>query len=213
MSYAEWGLLALTCLAGASSPGPSLALLMRSVIRDGRLAGVVLGLAHGAGILLYAGLVTAGLGAALLISPLVLNILQALGAVFLFWVASLMIRAGLAPAPAAKADTAMAGSSRSLARHGFDGFMIVFLNPKIAAFFLAIFSQFLEPGQGLALHIGMAVLAWLIDTGWYIMVAVILAFPPVLLRLQRHQNRIELAIGTVLLVIGLGLVGRMFTAL
>ena len=57
MTIAEWMLLLLACLAGAASPGPSLALLIRSVLVDGRTAGVIFGIAHGAGILMYACLV------------------------------------------------------------------------------------------------------------------------------------------------------------
>lgn len=208
MTFADWGLLALTCFAGASSPGPSLAMLIRSVLSDGRLAGMVFGLAHGAGVLLYAGAVAAGLGAALLISPVIFTVLQVAGAIFLLFIATQMIRGGLSAPADIETPARVPQSPRSLGRHGVDGFLIVFLNPKIAAFFLAIFSQFLVEGQDLATRTGMTMLAWLIDTGWYLLAAVIIAFPPVLSRLERHQQRIELGIGCVLLLIGLSLALR-----
>ncbi|XDZ65238.1 LysE family translocator [Alphaproteobacteria bacterium LSUCC0684] len=210
MNVADWGLLALTCLAGAASPGPSLALLIRSVLRDGRIAGMVFGLAHGAGILLYAGSVAAGLGAALLIAPMLFTVLQAAGAIFLLWIAGQMIRAGLAATAGMESQDGGARKSLPLKTHGIDGFMIVFLNPKIAAFFLAIFSQFLDQGQSMATRAGMTALAWLIDTGWYLLIAVIIAFPPLLARLERHQQKIELGIGSMLMLIGLILGARMF---
>lgn len=209
MTSAEWGLVALTCLAGAASPGPSLALLIRSVLRDGRIAGMVFGIAHGAGILLYAGMVALGLGAALLVSPVLLAILQAAGTIFLLWIAGQMIRAGLAETPASDAETRPPPPSRPLGRHGREGFMIVFLNPKIAAFFLAIFSQFLDADQDMATRAGMTALAWLIDTGWYLLVAMIITFPPLLTRMERRQQKIEMGIGCVLMLIGLSLGGRM----
>jgi len=210
MTLADWGLLALTCLAGAASPGPSLALLIRSVVRDGRIAGMVFGIAHGAGILFYAGAVTVGLGAALLVSPAILIALQGAGAIFLLWIAGQMIRAGLTATVAPDEGNLRAEKSRPLLQHGMDGFMIVFLNPKIAAFFLAIFSQFLSDGQGIVTRAGMTIFAWLIDTGWYLLVAVIIAFPPLLARLETHQSRIELVIGCGLMLIGISLSGRMF---
>lgn len=87
--------------------------------------------------------------------------------------------------------------------------MIVFLNPKIAAFFLAIFSQFLDTDQDMATRAGMTALAWLIDTGWYLLVAMIITFPPLLARMERRQQKIEMGIGCVLMLIGLSLGGRM----
>jgi len=36
MALSDWVLLAMVCLAGAASPGPSLILLINSVIKDGR---------------------------------------------------------------------------------------------------------------------------------------------------------------------------------
>ena len=61
MTFTEWMILALVCLAGASSPGPSLALLLRTVIMHGRKAGMVFGLAHGLGIFFYAFFLVKGL--------------------------------------------------------------------------------------------------------------------------------------------------------
>lgn len=212
MTLAEWGLLALTCLAGAASPGPSLALLIRSVVRDGRIAGIVFGIAHGMGILLYAGAVTAGLGAALLLSPVIFVVLQGAGAIFLLWIAGQMIRASLTSETTRDREIRGIQASQPLFRHGIDGFMIVFLNPKIAVFFLAIFSQFLDNTQGMATRAGITMIAWLIDTGWYLMVAMIIAFPPLLARLDRHQQSIEMVIGFALLLIGVSLGGRIFGA-
>ena len=61
MALSDWFLLAMVCLAGAASPGPSIILLINSVIKDGRKAGVAFGIAHGLGIFVYAALVTSGL--------------------------------------------------------------------------------------------------------------------------------------------------------
>ena len=54
MTLLTWTLLAFACLAGAASPGPSIAVLSKTVMDGGRRAGVVFGLAHGVGIFFYA---------------------------------------------------------------------------------------------------------------------------------------------------------------
>ena len=61
MTLITWLLLASACLAGAASPGPSIALLSKTVLDGGRRAGVIFGLAHGLGIFFYAFLVAFGL--------------------------------------------------------------------------------------------------------------------------------------------------------
>ena len=55
-----------------------------------------------------------------------------------------------------------------------DGFAIAFLNPKLAIFFLALFSQFIDP-QLLTLSVGiiMCLTVFVIDTGWYLLVALL----------------------------------------
>ena len=211
MSFTEWIVLATVCLAGASSPGPSLALLIRSVIRDGRIAGVVFGIAHGVGILLYAGLVTMGLGAVMALLPVLSMLLEIAGLAFLLWLATGMVRAGLAPG--GDVATPEASASMPLARHARDGFMIVFLNPKIAAFFLAIFSQFLSTDQGAGVQVLMVMTAFVVDAGWYVLIAFVIAMPGLLRRLETRARQLELVIGLVLMLICAVLAWRLLTGM
>ena len=55
-----------------------------------------------------------------------------------------------------------------------DGFAIAFLNPKLAVFFLALFSQFIDP-ENLTLQVGliMCLTVFVLDTGWYLLVALL----------------------------------------
>ena len=96
MTLTEWFILALACLAGASSPGPSLALLVQTVIKDGRRAGVVFGLAHGFGIFFYAFLVASGLNVALSFVPFLESFIETAGLIFMMWLAFLMFKNSLA---------------------------------------------------------------------------------------------------------------------
>lgn len=214
MQSSEWALLALSCFIGASSPGPSIALMIRAVLRDGRLAGLVFALTHGFGIMLYAGLVSTGLIAVMVVMPGMMLALQILGVMFLFYVSRGMIRAGLNARQAKQAfDADAAATPKSLIRHGRDGFLIVFLNPKVAAFFLAIFSQFLNVDQSMITRIGMTVLAWGIDTGWYVFMAFVLAIPMVLNKLRNHHGLVEASMGGLLMLAALAMLVRMVISL
>ncbi len=55
-----------------------------------------------------------------------------------------------------------------------DGFAIAFLNPKLAVFFLALFSQFIDP-ENLTFQVGliMCLTVFVLDTGWYLLVALL----------------------------------------
>ena len=56
--------------------------------------------------------------------------------------------------------------------HLRDGFLIVFFNPKIIVFFLAVFSQFLSADQSVATQITAAAVAGVLDAAWYALVAI-----------------------------------------
>ena len=54
MNFFTWSQLALVCLLGAMSPGPSLALIIRNSINYNRLSGFLSSIGHGLGIGIYA---------------------------------------------------------------------------------------------------------------------------------------------------------------
>ena len=219
MQFSEWILLALSCFIGASSPGPSIALMIRAVLRDGRLAGLVFAVTHGFGIMLYAGLVSTGIIAIMLVVPGLILALQILGVLFLLYVSRNMITGGLKARQESSSldgtalDDSDALSQKSLIIHGRDGFLIVFLNPKVAAFFLAIFSQFLSIDQSVLTRIGMTMLAWGIDTGWYVFMAFVLAMPVVLNKLRQHHGLVEASMGGLLLIAAIAMLLRMVISL
>ena len=85
MTLLTWLSLALVCLLGAMSPGPSLAIVVRHSVTSGTRAGVICAFAHGCGIFLWAALMVSGLGALFLAQPTWFDGLRALGALFLMY--------------------------------------------------------------------------------------------------------------------------------
>jgi threonine/homoserine/homoserine lactone efflux protein len=82
-----------------------------------------------------------------------------------------------------------------------DGFLIAFLNPQIAVFFVALFSQVIgsdTPWIARALYAGTA---WFVDTVWYLLVAWLFSTPRWLERLQRNAVWFERLFGLVLLAL------------
>ena len=62
MTFFVWSQFAIVCIAGAMSPGPSLAIVIRNNVNFNRLAGILTSIGHGIGIGVYATLAVLGLG-------------------------------------------------------------------------------------------------------------------------------------------------------
>ena len=198
MALADWYILALVCLAGAASPGPSWILLINSVVKDGHRAGIVFGIAHGFGIFVYAALVVSGLIILLSVAPWFSIALELIGLFFLLWLSFSMIKNSFQKASidAANADIVSAPLLESFR----NGFLIVFLNPKIAAFFLAIFSQFLNAASNLESKFIMVATATVVDGLWYILLTFIIAVPKFTNFVKISEKKIEFSLGFLLLI-------------
>ena len=194
MEFTTWLALAAICLMGAISPGPSLALIIRNTVQGGRLQGVATGLGHGFGVGIYA-LITA-LGLALLITrtPWLFQAIQYGGALFLAW---LGLKALLAKASSQlEAETAHAPRGQ---RGALEGLAVSFLNPQLAIFFVALFSQFVHQDTGWREGILMMLTAGGIDALWYSLVALLLSHGPVLAQLKLRARLIDQLSGLILL--------------
>ena len=207
MSVETWLLLSLTLFAGAASPGPSLALVVRTALAHGRMAGVTVALAHGVGVAIYALAVVFGVSGLVTRVDGAMLVIQVLGASFIIYLGAKMLRAGLESLMAGDTTTLDPGNAYSdkvnAAVHARDGLLIVVLNPKIIIFFVAIFSQFLSPSLALSTQLGAAALAGIIDASWYGAMALIVSKKGVRDRLQRAANPLDVFFGVLLITVAL----------
>ena len=198
MALADWYILALVCLAGAASPGPSWILLIDSVVKGGHKAGIAFGIAHGLGIFVYAALVVFGLIILLSVAPWFSIALELTGLLFLLWLSFSMIKNSFQKASidAGSSDIVSAQLLESFR----NGFLIVFLNPKIAAFFLAIFSQFLNAASNLESKFIMVATATVVDGLWYILLTFVIAVPKFINFVKISEKKIDFFLGFLLLI-------------
>ncbi len=195
MEPGHWLSLFAICLLGAMSPGPSLAVVMNATLRGGRGQGLLSAGAHGAGVALYGLLTVTGLAVLIANSPATFLAIQLAGAAYLVWLGIGSLRsAGAHIAPGTNGDTRSAAAS---------GFLIAFLNPKLAIFMLALFSQFLQAGAGLAEKSIMVATVGITDAAWYALVVILVSHPAFFERLQRSGAVIERVFGVILIVLAL----------
>ena len=194
--------LSFVCAMGAMSPGPSLAVVLRNTVSGGRLQGIMTGVGHGIGFGIYALIAVTGLSAILLAYDSIFLLLQWGGALVLLWLSYNM----LTYIPSNENS-----EHNTSGRKGFaEGFLISFLNPKILVFLVAVFSQFVDPQMSQMDRMIMAILAGLIDTTWYVLVAAILAGTPLIDMLRSNSTIIDRIIGLVLSLLALALVAKTF---
>ena len=190
--------MSLVCAMGAMSPGPSLAVVLRNTISGGRTQGVMTGIGHGIGFGIYAMIAVTGLSAILIADETKFDLLQWAGVVVLLWLSYNMLTYQSSGNPE---------EHQSSGRRGFvEGFMISFLNPKILVFLVAVFSQFIDPQMTDTDRVAMAVIAGIIDTTWYVLVAAVLSGTTIIDKLRENSTVVDRMIGSVLLILAMVLV-------
>lgn len=163
MSLTAWLTIVGISMLGAMSPGPSLAVILKHTLSGGRKQGMTAAITHGLGVGLYAFVCISGLAVIILASETVFLTLQWGGAIWLFWLGLNGLLSRSNPNQALP-DVVTLTAAR-------DGFMIVFLNPKIAVFFIALFAQVVGTDTTVLGKIGYAGTAMVIDGLWYVLVA------------------------------------------
>lgn len=204
MSWLDWLSLASICLLGAMSPGPSLAVVVRHTLAGGSGAGIQVGLAHGFGIALYAVAVVSGLGLLITTSPLLFQGLQWAGALFLAYLGIQSLRSAAQENEPDEVETGRAEPSGGTPL--VHGFTVALFNPKVAIFFLALFSQFLDPEASLPEKAGMVALMGSVDAAWYCAVSAMLGNRRLLPRLQAARRPIDRVFGVILLLLALRII-------
>jgi len=80
------------------------------------------------------------------------------------------------------------------------------LNPKILVFMVAVFSQFINPDITNIGRFIMAIVAGVIDTTWYVLVAMVFSGTSMVDKLRLHAGIIDRFIGIVLLALAMILI-------
>ena len=192
-------------LLGAMSPGPSLMVVLRNTMIGGRKQGVMCALGHGLGFGLYAGLAVYGLIVVLEEAPAVFAGLQLVGSALLLWYGWSMWHTDH--------ERLFNEDSASRAQGFGEGFAIAFFNPKIALFLVAVLAQVLQPDMNLTSKAAVGLLGMLIDTLWYLIVALVLTGTPWLDRLKERATTIHRLTALVLWSFALSVVFQLASTL
>ncbi|KZN52751.1 hypothetical protein N474_22540 [Pseudoalteromonas luteoviolacea CPMOR-2] len=198
MELSAWLSLALICTLGAMSPGPSLAVVLRHSINGGAKSGIAASVAHALGVGSYAALSILGLASLISQFPMLYTGLLYLGAAYLAYLGYKILTSK--PDGETQAQTMREASNWITAAK--EGFMVAFINPKTAIFFVALFSQFIDPAaMTVSLAFLMCFTVFAIDAVWFIFVSVAASSANQKLNLQSRQSVISKVLGTAFLLL------------
>ena len=189
-----WLSLALVCLLGAMSPGPSFVVVARNALYRGKSAGLLAAWAHATGICFWALLTVAGFSVLIRTVPALFVTISVLGGTYLGWLGLRTLRHSSSILDEMTSD--QNGSPWLGAR---EGGLIAFLNPKTGLFFLALFSPFVKPDAGSTWKSMMVITPFFTDGIWFSFVTLVLVRPKVLAALRAKSLLVNRLSGIVLL--------------
>ena len=189
-----WLSLTVICMLGALSPGPSLAVVIKNTLAGGTKQGYATSISHGLGVTLYAAITATGIGLIIVQSPFIFSVVQYAGAAFLLY---LGFKALLSKKSSIDLSHQIAPNEKDI--NGWrDGFLIAFLNPKLAIFFLALFSQFVSGDASTQQKIIMTATVGTIDAVWYCLVTFALSRGNIIDKLKEKSHIVDKVTGTFL---------------
>lgn len=201
MEFSSWLSLVGVCILGALSPGPSLAVILRLTLTQSPKHGAVAAIAHGLGVGFWALLTMQGLAVVMSRYPDIFHWISVAGGLYLAWLGFKAIRyAGKGKSEVTEAP------KLSLWQCARDGVLISLLNPKLALFFLALFSQFVSINMSALVQFELWATVVTIDAGWYVLVSLLLAGGPVMRWLRQRIKWVDRLMGFLLIVLGLRVV-------
>ena len=167
MSIYDWLIISLICVAGATTPGPSLLVIVYINNRNGMISGIIASIAHGIGIFIYALISIYAISFINKNLPTITPTLQLTGALFLIFISYKMIFFK----PSEKIFQNNLQVSKKYLGSFLLGLTTSIINPKILIFLTSVFSQFINDELSDYTKIGIGLLAGIIDAVWYILVS------------------------------------------
>lgn len=202
-----WMALLAICGAlsiGVISPGPSFVMVARTAVAASRGDGLAAALGMGAGGALFAILALAGLRIALMAVPWLYLALKFGGGAWLAYLGWRIWRN--ACKPLVVADEGIKRQPRALSRSLGLGFVTQISNPKTALVYTSVFAALLPVSFPLGAALLLPAVVFVIEAGWYALVAVALSSRAPRAAYVRSKRWIDRAAGGVLAALGIKLV-------
>ena len=189
--------LALAHFVALLSPGPDFFLLVGYAARYRMRgsAGLCVGIAFGNGLYVLLAIIGWGILRQL---PLLFTVIELLGALYLLWIGSLLIRSRPQTLTGADAQSTCPGFGKQLLL----GLGSSLLNPKNALFYLALMTALLGPSVTLLQQTMSGIWMTSVVLCWDLLIVMFIGLPQIQRRLSRGILWVERIAGGVLIIFG-----------
>lgn len=201
--FINWAILAGVFTIALASPGPDFVIAVRNSIRYNRRAGILTAFGFAAGVAVHVTYCLMGLATLISQSILVFTVLKYIGAAYLSYVGISALRS---KGFAMEADSPVTGHAQigDLAALR-SGFITNLFNPKATLFFMALFTQILDPNMSHWVSVIFGLTCILMTALWFSIVATVLTTPVIRAHFLKFSKWIDRVCGGVLLALGLRL--------
>ncbi len=167
--------IALALLLVAMSPGPAFIVVSQQALARSRSAGVATALGVSIGSVIWVVLVIVGIAVLMTKAAWLYGLMRLLGGAYLIYLGVQLWRGARVPLAEVPRHDAV-GST--LWRGFWRAILVQMLNPKAAVFFGSVFLTMLAPDAPAWLKGVALVLVFVIEFGWYLVVATMFSSPP-----------------------------------
>lgn len=200
--FSDWMTVFTLGLVAVISPGPDFALTLRNSLAYSRQAGIYTAIGVTVGHIVHATYCLIGIGAIIAQSIVLFNLLKWIGAAYLIYIGIKSLKAKKISYEVGTLQPTRKLNAWSAFRMGLLGDV---LNPKATLFFLALFTQIIDPSTPFKTQCVYGMTIVLIALVWYNLVAVFISQRKIKNALQSILHWIERLTGAVLIALGLRL--------
>lgn len=197
----EFLLVACIHLLAVMSPGPDFAMVLRNSLVYSRRVGILAAVGLGAGILLHVTYSLLGIGLIISQSIMLFNVIKLIGAAYLIYmgVKALFAEKTEDKSLDVKEDTSDISNFEAIRM----GFLTNALNPKATLFFLALFTQVINPETALGVKVLYGLEMSVATFAWFAFVALILTHRHINKLFSRVRHYLDKAFGAILIALGI----------
>lgn len=200
---ANWFLLIGVFTIALASPGPDFVMAIRNSIVYSRRAGILTAIGFGLGVGIHVAYCLGGLAIIISQSVMLFGILKMIGAAYLFYVGFKAVQSkGFTEGNISGEDFRPMSDLQALR----SGFITNLFNPKATMFFLALFTQIIDPEIGMAGQMLYGATCIIMTMIWFSVVATALTTPAIRNRFLRFSKWIDRTCGVALIALGAKLV-------
>ena len=199
----SWGILIGVMAVGLVSPGPDFVMAVRNSIQYSRRAGILTAIGFSLAVAVHVSYCLMGLATIISQSILLFNIFKFIGAAYLLYIGYCALRSkGFTMDDEATLEHKNTMTDLQALRSGF---ITNLFNPKATMFFLALFTQILNPEMPFWTSIIFGLTCVVMTATWFSIVATILTAPIIRARFMRYSKWIDRVCGGVLIALGIRL--------